>query len=327
MRNKIAAILLSFLVGFPLFADEPDGIKDDNYFRELFKTASLWQVGENRDTVDWARKKLVGEGEATVDYIMFDKIGSESALESRATEAIFKETKDAAIPELIECLADTFEEIGTKADIIYHLGKLKAKETLDTLYHFLTDTSDTMQRKLIRITLYALGEIGDTSSTEKIVPFLGYGKERVRTTSVEALGKLKDIRYVRQLASAFDDEIFSVRYGASLAISNFEPPAIDSLLVFLSEKKQTDRRIAQIIYTVGLTYEEAKKDTSFNPILSGERIFDAVSPFANSSSRVVRVRTAETLLSLEIENVENKVSSLFRNESDPYILKLVSKEK
>ena len=325
--NRVVVVLLHFFVAFPLLADEPDSVKDDNYFRELCKTASLWQVGENRDTVDWAREKLIGEGEAVVDYIMFDKIGSESALESRATEAIFKGTEDIAVPKLIECLADTFEEIGTKANIIYHLGKLKAIEALDTLYRFLTDTSDTIQRKLIRITLYALGEIGDTSSTEKIVPFLGYGKERVRTTSVEALGKIKDIRCIRQLVSAFDDDVFSVRYGASLAISRFEPYVIDSLLAFLLEDGRTDRMIAQIIYTVGLAYREAKKDTNFNPILSGERIFEVVSPFAGSSSRVVRARTVETLLSLEIEDIEDRVFSLFRNESDPYILKLVSKER
>lgn len=73
---------------------------------ELFQTASLWEVGENKVKVAEARQKLIASGEIAIDFIVKKKIHLRGSLEFRAMQAVVEGVGEPSVPILLSALPD-----------------------------------------------------------------------------------------------------------------------------------------------------------------------------------------------------------------------------
>ena len=178
---------------------------------EIFKMASLWEVGNARKKVRWARAKLNTRVIEVIEYIFKNKIDTKDGLELRAIEEIAKAHPDSIKPYLYKAIHN--DNRYTRSNSIYIVGKIKAKDAIDTLLLALQD-----KRNRPRWIISAFEEIGDTSVVLKILPYLFSKDEPARIASVNALGKLKDNRAIPDLYKALNDEMFTVRLAVETAL-------------------------------------------------------------------------------------------------------------
>ena len=109
------AVALLLLLPTGIVAEGPDDAK----LEELWKTGSLWQVGDNIPKVEAARKEIVAAGDAGLAFI-FTKLNSTDGLEYRCLEAVFKGFGAKALPGLFERLAH--EDVKVRRNVAAMLG-------------------------------------------------------------------------------------------------------------------------------------------------------------------------------------------------------------
>lgn len=209
---------------------------------ELFKYASKWEVGSAKKIVKEARKELIKRKEKVIEYIVSKKLSTKNSLELRAIEEIA-----CSLPSLIKSyLIDSINNnnIQTRANVIYLLGKLKAKEALPYLVKALKD-----RRNKPRWILNAFAEIGDTSVFSEILNYLNYSDEPTRIYACYALGKLKDKRGTDYLIEKLNDKIFTVRQSAEIALSEIGISALPRILEEFS-KNQNENFKASILRAI-----------------------------------------------------------------------------
>ncbi|MFN4181907.1 MAG: hypothetical protein ACK4G3_01675 [bacterium] len=71
---------------------------------ELFQTASLWEVGENKTRVAEARQKLISFGEIAINFIVRKKIHLRGTLEFRAMQAVVQGVGEPSASILLSAL-------------------------------------------------------------------------------------------------------------------------------------------------------------------------------------------------------------------------------
>lgn len=197
---------------------------------ELFKYASKWEVGSAKKIVKEARSELVKRKEAAIEYIVKKKMSTKNSLELRAIEEVACSLPSLIKPHLIDSIHSN--NIQTRANVIYLLGKIKAKDAIPFLVKALRD-----KRNKPRWILNAFAEIGDTSVFYEIINYLNFTDEPTRIYACYALGKLKDNRGVDYLIAKFKDPVFTVRQSAEIALAEIGIPALPKLLNNLSKNK------------------------------------------------------------------------------------------
>ena len=198
---------------------------------EVFKYASKWEVGSAKEIVREARKELIRRKEEAINYILKEKLATKNSLELRAIEEIA-----CSLPTLIKShLIDSINSNNhqTRANVIYLLGKIKAKEAVPLLIKALKD-----KRNKPRWILNAFSEIGDTSVFWEVVKYLNIADEPTRIYACYTLGKLKDKRGINYLISKLNDPIFTVRQSAEIALSEIGVSALASLIENLKQTKK-----------------------------------------------------------------------------------------
>ena len=226
---------------------KPDTIKRP--VADVFKDASVWQVGEAITKVKKARKELVNLGMEAVRYVAKEKMATEDGLELQAIEDLAKALPDSIKPFLYQAMHD--ERRYARSNAIYLLGLIKAKDAIDSLLLALKD-----KRNRPRWIISAFGDIGERKIVPDILSYLKHKDEPTRIYTAWTLAKLKDPRSVPGLISALDDYYFTVRSAAEQALVSIG----DSALPYLVEKSQvTSSKTQSLGSSIRVSAEIASK--------------------------------------------------------------------
>jgi hypothetical protein len=244
---------------------------------EIFKMASLWEVGNARKKVRWARAKLNTRVIEAIEYIFKNKIDTKDGLELRAIEDLAKALPDSIKPYLYKAIHN--DNRYTRSNSIYIVGKIKAVDMIDTLLVALQD-----KRNRPRWIISAFEEIGDTSVVSKILPYLFSKDEPTRIASANALGKLKDNRAIPDLYKALSDKFFTVRIAAETALVAIGDSSLNYLLT-----KTKDPKIIGIIAVLGAGLDMAKKRAE------RDKIIKIIEPYLDNSNVSIRLKAVDAL--------------------------------
>jgi HEAT repeat protein len=189
----------------------------------VFRTASMWRVGNIVKKVNRARRALNKMGVPALRYVYDKKMDTKDGLESEAIEGLVKEWADSAKPFLFRALRD--DRYLARNNGAYFLGKLgrKAFDAVDSIFLALKTGRISPRRGA-----YALGDIGDSLVVPRILYLLSDRMEISRIVTSEACGKLKNPVAIPDLIKTLDDPMFTVRSAAEAALvaigqSSFEP--------------------------------------------------------------------------------------------------------
>lgn len=137
MRALPLTLVVALLLVLPAtaVADGPDNAR----LEELWKTGSLWQVGDNIPKVDAARKEIVAAGAAGLAFI-FTKLDTTDGLQFRCLEAVFKGFGSKALPGLYERIAH--EDVKVRRNVAAMLGVIDDKSAAAKMVEHLKRESD-----------------------------------------------------------------------------------------------------------------------------------------------------------------------------------------
>lgn len=257
---------------------KPDTIKRP--VEEVFKEASIWEVGEAIAKVNKARKELINMGMEAVKYVAKEKIATKDGLELRSIEELSKAMPDSIKPFLYAALHD--DRRYARSNAIYLLGLIKAKDAIDSLMLALKD-----KRNRPRGVISAFGDIGERRVVPDLLPYLKHKDEPTRIYTAWTFAKLKDPRSVPGLISALDDHYFTVRSAAEQALVSIG----DSALPYLSEKSQVS----------------SLKSQSLGPIIRVSA--EIASKLDTTEKRTERIMTRKMLLGY-ITNTDSYIRGL-----------------
>ncbi len=192
---------------------------------ELFKTASLWEVGSAREKVRRARAALVTRPSEAIAYAVAHKLGTRDGLEYRTLLEIGKASPDSFAAQILPRLASDDDQV--VRNVIALLGELKRTEARESLEALLND--ERFERHCTR-TIVALGTMGDHAACGAIRPFLDDSLERRRIQAIAASAALRDTAAIPALVRRLDDPWLTVRAAASSALESFGPLALEPLI-------------------------------------------------------------------------------------------------
>lgn len=209
---------------YSIFNDEPmlfiDSVADtfdiDSLIPidSLFDIASEWAVRENAEQVEAAREILKQRYEEAFDYIIAEKMTTESGLEMRAITDLLSVCTDS-MNMLLLSMADT-NDIEVRNNILYMLGEIKFKPAFESFKsHALNDTGRT--QLLAVIGLGNTGE-GNLGFLEKLL-----GKnERLSIYVLDAMGKTVTEPGSKVMNLMSEKTSRNIRFAAAEYISDFD---------------------------------------------------------------------------------------------------------
>ncbi|MCB9893090.1 MAG: HEAT repeat domain-containing protein [Planctomycetes bacterium] len=208
--TRFCLLALTFaLVGGAVFAQQDQ--KPD--FESLWATGSLWQVGDNREKVDEARKAIIDAGAEGRKFAL-TKLGVTAGLEIRCLNAVFKGWEGDAYDDLV---ANVGHEDATArrnvAELLIQLDDPRAAEAL--LAQAAKETE--LSPRLSQVAALAKWKIED--AVPLIVDISHSETERVRHRATSLLGNYETSAAVSRLIEMLDDSVYYVRDGARDALS------------------------------------------------------------------------------------------------------------
>jgi hypothetical protein len=198
----------------------------------VFKTASMWRVGNVVKKVERARKELVKLGPKALKYVAEKKIDTKDGLESEAIEVLVKAWPDSSKPYLFRGLRD--ERYLARNNSAYFLGKLgrNAFDAVESIFVALKARRISPRRGV-----YSLGEIGDSLVVPRILYLLEDKMEISRIVTAEACGKLKNPVAIPYLIQTLVDRLFTVRSAAEAALVAIGRPSLEPVLAEMGKLK------------------------------------------------------------------------------------------
>ena len=190
-------------------------ISADTDIEELFKTASLWQVGENKEIVKEARQELVSIGIPALKWVYENKFTKNiDTLDMRAIEYIFVHSKDAR-----DFIIDKFKmekDIDKLKPLIYLAGKKKDIEFKKYLIDLHKD------KRFCYNAIASLSNYGEIYSQEIFIDNYKRTNERKRINLIHIIGKTKEIKLLPfLLKKAKRKSSPLIYYGCIKALRNF----------------------------------------------------------------------------------------------------------
>jgi hypothetical protein len=195
----------------------------------IFKTASMWRVGNIVKKVERARKQLAKLGPVALKYVAEKKMDTKDGLESEAIEVLVKANQDSAKPYLFAALRDS--RYLARQNGAYFLGKLGRNgfDAVESVYAALKAKRISPRRGA-----YALGDIGDSLVVPRILYLLRDTMEISRIVTSEACGKLKNPVAIPDLIQTLGDKYFTVRSAAEAALVAIGKPSLELLLAAIA---------------------------------------------------------------------------------------------
>ncbi|MBP9891669.1 MAG: HEAT repeat domain-containing protein [Planctomycetes bacterium] len=212
---SLALLMLLALQGMAV-ADDAQNAK----LEELWKTGSLWQVGDNIPKVEAARKEIVAAGDAGLAFA-FTKLGSSDGLEYRCIEAVFKGFGAKALPGLLERMGH--KDVKVRRNVAAMFGVIDDKSAAPKMVEHLKKESDlrckvghlqTLARWKEPTALDPLIEC--TRVTQEQEPLA----ERLKVRIVPLLANYEDEKAISRLIELLDDEAYFIRDAARDALKS-----------------------------------------------------------------------------------------------------------
>jgi hypothetical protein len=278
--------------------------------KDIFHDASLWEVTENRLKVRTARKALILKGMEAIDYVFSDEMDTDDGLKLRAIEELFKEYPDSAASRLMTRLTDPNKYV--RGNAIYFLGILKWDDAVPQLLELLGDKE--YEKNWTGI-IWALGQIGDPSNLEAVIPFLSSPNERRRIYTAVALGQMNGFLAVDPLIGALDDSMFTVRSAASNSLASIGLEAISPLIDDIIVGDMSALKIS----TLGRAYSKAENDSAKAAHHYTKKIRNAVAQYLNFDDPRVRLETANALNGLHDKKSIKLIRQRYAIEQHPLV--------
>lgn len=245
MRTLLLTCCLLLFACGPTVASQsaPKAAPSQAELEELWKTGSLWQVGDNIPKVDAARKALVEAGEAGLAFA-FTKLGSSDSLQYRCLEVVFKGFGAQALPGLLERMAH--EEVQVRRNVAALLGVIDDRSVAGQMVEHLKKEADLRCKVGHLQTLArwkeptALGPLIDcTRVTQDKEPLA----ERLKVRIVPLLANYEDEKVIARLIELLDDDAYFVRDAARDALKG-SPPGIEKCRQVVEAALTAKRQVA-----------------------------------------------------------------------------------
>ena len=288
---------------------------------ELFKEASIWEVGSAREKVRRARKALITKGVAAVGYVADTKLDSEDGLEYRAMLELGQAYPDTFAARILPHLFDA--RLQVQRNVIALLGELKRKEARRPLVEML---SMRKQEKHWTRVIQALGRIGDAAAAASLRPFLGDSVERRRINACVALSSLRDTASVPAIAGLLGDPLLTVRSAASTALNGFGTAAVGPLVERLSGQANHRCLTIQTLGKISLAVKDGSSPDSLRARSAARRALMAEleRPAVDALSSA-RAAAVAVLLKLGDPEMRDFVRRQMLDEYDPLVLRTYEK--
>ncbi len=294
--KPLAALVLA-LSALPACAEES--------LDDLWKTAVLWEVGDNVEKVAAARKEIIARGEAALTFLIPARLETADGLAIRALEStipvIAKEAGDALRTQAVQGLMAALDSPNPNvrrnaANLLGHCG---AAEAAPALAKLLGD-KDARGGALA-----ALGALKVAAAVPEIVAAIRTpgASERFRVAAVSTLGAIGGPEALAALVSLLSDPASPVRFAAQYALETLK--ATDVLLPLLDSPQRRVRLHA--IEALGrIPAPEAK---------------DALRKLAGDADRVVRGSVIEALTAMASKDEREWFEKRLEGEEDPFVVK------
>ncbi|MCK4666216.1 hypothetical protein KAU33_05680 [Candidatus Dependentiae bacterium] len=254
IKNKVCLVIVFLLIILTvnIYADS-----SDKKFEELFKTASLWEVGENKEVVQNARKKLEKTGEPAIKFIINNKLSTDKTLELRAINQVLISSPEITKPLLRKLLKENKASDLAIKNAIVLLGKLKDLESKDMILEFfkikkfrLAVISYSKSLKILELEPLILQELNSIQEPEAL-------------TYLNILGTIGGIKSIEALLDYLEsDKNILLRTTAELSIIKIIQPKHYDLIIRKFKKTKNKKLKYHLIQIMGET-----KDDQFEEIL------------------------------------------------------------
>jgi ElaB/YqjD/DUF883 family membrane-anchored ribosome-binding protein len=230
-----AETIASLVEAADAFAEAVDGAEgwDDLSVREQLQAEGFYEPLDHRKDFppEWNALKLwERRGRADMVLLAHEKLDSEF-MEAHCLDAL-KRMGDPAAFDTAMGLAERRDR-----DAIEDLGKIgpDAADAVGDLIEYLDADGDP---QLQRVTLRALGEIGDPAAVEPVAGRLADDRAATRSRAARALGLLGDPRAIGPLVDTLrDDDADEVRASAAWALRQIgTEDALDAAAAFADDR-------------------------------------------------------------------------------------------
>ncbi len=254
IKNSICFVIIFLLIilTFNTFAEY-----SNKELEGLFKTASLWEVGENKEIVQNARKKLENAGEPAIKFIIENKLGTDKTLELRAIKQVLISQPEITKPLLRKLLKENNATDLSIKNAIVLLGKLKDIESKDMILEF-------FKIKKFRLAVISYSKSLKLTELEPLIlPELNSIREPEALTYLDILGTIGGVKSIEALLDYLEsDKNILLRTTAELSIIKIIQPKHYALLIRRFKKTKNKKLKYHLIQIMGET-----KDNHFEDIL------------------------------------------------------------
>jgi HEAT repeat protein len=274
---------------------------------EIFKIASEWGVGDNKDRVNAAREELSKRGEEALDYIFENKIDTKKGLEFRAIEKTLKGIEDSLIVEQYLSANINNAKERARKNIFVLIGELEMDSLSDSLFSILErDGTEPFRRAIV----YAMGKLKEKRAVDRIVTFLNED-EPLRLVSIKALGQIGDTNTIDDLFPLINSESVTVRSAAVNSLSLF-----DTLIVPYIEKKVKKDFPGELLLVAAKAVEKDSSDYR-------ERVKNILFKYVEDSDQEKRKYAVRGLVLLGGEDVEKKFEGIINAEESAIVKSII----
>jgi len=277
----------------------------------VFKTASMWRVGNVIKKVERARKELVKLGPRALRYVAEKKMDTKDGLESEAIEVLVKAWPDSSKPYLFKALRD--KRLLARNNAAYFLGKLGRDgfDAVESIYAALKDKRISPRRGV-----YAFGDIGDSLVVPRMLYLLSDKMEISRIVTAEACGKLKNPVAIPDLIKALGDRYFTVRSAAEAALVAIGRPSLEPVMAGLPKLKPV--ALGHALRTAGALAAKLDTTEADSEVKTGLR--DAFMSYVTHPDNFVRIQAVAASGVVLDDATCSALQSARANEKDWFVL-------
>jgi HEAT repeat protein len=248
-------VMLSLLLGLLAGAARAQEAKPD--FDALWKTGSLWEVGDNRAKVQEARQAIIAAGAEGRKFAL-TKLGATAGLELRCLNAVFAGWGADAYDDLVANIGH--QDASARRNVAELLSALNEPKAAGALLAQAT-REESLGPRLSQLAALAKWKVED--AVPLIVEISRSDTERVRHRAAGLLGSYETSDAVNRLIEMLDDAVFYVRDGARNALGEGTPGARAMCLARLREQleltpaEQNPQRIRLLLPVVATLADDA----------------------------------------------------------------------
>ncbi len=314
---------------------------------ELWAVATLWEVGDNRETVPRAREELIKLGLKAVEFILVEKMDTIDSLQTRAIDAVIQ-----ALPEISKrMMMDALEKEtrqSAAANIIRLLATLRATESARTIMQALQNSKlpsgAELNPRLRRTLLDSLGTLDYQPAMKVVGESLRTGDERERIICAQSISRFSSLDKVPYLVYALGDERFTVRQSARNGLTESFRKAPEPTWKILweglpvewipAESKSAQTRAGELEMLLGdLSAILVERLQSFSPTveIAPDKARDILQEIIRTLHRLgsskyswsQRYRAVGSLAMIRTPEARDILSILLKEEKHPLVLQLI----